>query len=74
MILGAIYIATSSEIKEDILFYQLNDIGQTLKVNLNDKLEYNPTIFEIYNWIYNTDNYICDFIRNKRRYPVLPIK
>lgn len=58
MILGAIYIATSSEIKEDILFYQLNDIGQTLKVNLNDKLEYNPTIFEIYNWIYNTDNYI----------------
>lgn len=50
MILGAIYIATSSEIKEDILFYQLNDIGQTLKVNLNDKLEYNPTIFEIYNW------------------------
>ena len=27
-------------------------------MNLNDKLEYNPTIFEIYDWIYNTDNYI----------------
>lgn len=58
MILGAIYIAASSEIKKGILCYQLNDIGQTLKVNLNDKLEYNPTIYEIYNWIYNTDNYI----------------
>lgn len=58
MILGAIYISASSEIKKDILCYQLNDIGQTLKVNLNDKLEYNPTIFEIYDWIYNTDNYI----------------
>lgn len=61
MILAVIYIAASSEIKKDILCYQLNDFSQILKVNLNDKLEYNPTIFEIYNWIYNTDNYIDKF-------------
>ena len=58
MILAVIYIVASSEIKQNNLSYQLNGTGLTKTINLKDNLEYNPSVYEIYNWIYRTDNYI----------------
>lgn len=58
MILAVIYIVASSEIKQNNLSYQLNGTVLTKTINLKDNLEYNPSVYEIYNWIYRTDNYI----------------